>query len=151
MQDLGADVNQAMAHGITVLLAAAHVGCVAMVRCLVLELGANVRQARDDGVTPVAMAASNGHLDLLRCLVKELGADLNQANKEGMATLSIVACNDCLDVVRCLSRSWHGGAVAVDQANEAGEAPLYFAAFTGHLARDVVKSTQGWSRHQQGF
>jgi ankyrin repeat protein len=131
MKELRANVNGGrLRDGATPLYAAAQLGSLAVVRCLVKELGADVNQALPNGAMPLFMAAQTGNLDLVRSLVKELGADINQARQNGTTPLVIAVKYNRLAVVHCLAEDL-GASVA--RAGEDGVTPLFMAAQMGYL------------------
>jgi ankyrin repeat protein len=137
--EFGAEVKgERLTDGGTPLYAAAQIGNLAVVLCLVKELGAYVNKGVGDGATPLFIAAQNGHLALVQCLVKEFGADVNKAANDGATPLSITAHNGHLAVVRLLVAEL---CADVNQALNNGTTPLHIAAQKGCLAivRCLVK------------
>jgi ankyrin repeat protein len=66
VKELGANDNGGrLRYGATPLYAAAQLGSLAVVRCLVKEVGADVNQALPHGAMPLFMAAQTGSLDLV--------------------------------------------------------------------------------------
>lgn len=87
VSDLGADLNQIHASGLTPLHFAAGVNSLKVIRCLVTEYGADVNQTILGGYLPLHVAALKGCLDCVRCLVTEFGADVKRANLNGATPL----------------------------------------------------------------
>jgi ankyrin repeat protein len=87
------------------LCAAATLGSLEMVRCLVQELGADINKAThtsdEEGMTPLTAAAHNGNLDMVQCLL-DLGADVDKKDEAGDTALHNAAANGELAIVQCL-------------------------------------------------
>jgi ankyrin repeat protein len=131
VEELGADVNQTMARGLTPFIIAAGKGDVGLLRYLKEELGANVNHAMENGTTALMFAAQSGNVCALRYLGKELGADVNQARlDDGNTFLLISAILGSLDVVQCLVKELGAD---VNLANGNCLTPLMGGAFKGNL------------------
>jgi hypothetical protein len=74
VQELGADVNQAL-HGETPLILAAAKGYLAVVRCLI-ELGARVAAMDRHGYTALLQSAHYGQHAVMQYLLEEAGANM---------------------------------------------------------------------------
>jgi hypothetical protein len=84
VQQLGADVSQAIPRKVTPLINAARGDNLAVAQCL-LELGADIDQTTPK-VTPLMVAARRGTLAMVRCLV-QLGAEVGATNANGDTAL----------------------------------------------------------------
>lgn len=149
LKELGADVNQ-MGEGefaFTPLYAAAYIGSLPGVQCLVDELGADLNRGRHNGSTPLHVAARHGHVSVVRFLGR-LGADANQANDEDSVPLSVAAEGGHLSVVKCLHEEFD---VGVDQARRGGFTPLMDAAYgsKAEVIKYLAKRADTQSSHQQ--
>jgi ankyrin repeat protein len=132
--ELGADVNQARADGVTALLIAAQEGNLEVVRCLVGEHGAAVGQVANDGNFPLLSASRNQHLDVL-CYLVDHRADVDQARDEdGHTCLFEASVAGRIDVVKCLVEVLHAD---VNKEDTNGNTPMHAAARFGHV--DVVR------------
>jgi hypothetical protein len=130
VEELGANVNQATATGLTPFIMAAGKGDVGMLRYLREELGAEVNHAMENGNTALMFAAQSGNVGALRYLGKELGADVNQPRPDGNTSLLISAILGSLDVVQCLVKELGAD---VNLANGDGLTPLIVGASKGYL------------------
>jgi hypothetical protein len=81
-QKLGADVNQANPDGEKPLVAAAYLGDLTSVRCLI-ELGAKVGAMDAHGDTALLASALNGHYVIMQYLLEEAGANMDDVNNFG--------------------------------------------------------------------
>jgi hypothetical protein len=86
-----ADVNAAMANGITSLYIATQYGHSDIVRQLI-DARASVNAAMANGATPLLVAAQNGHIDIVRQLI-DARAGVNAATTNGATPLYIAAQN----------------------------------------------------------
>jgi ankyrin repeat protein len=132
--ELGADVNQARADGVTALLIAAQEGNLEVVRCLVGEHGATVGQVANDGNFPLLSASRSEHLDIL-CYLVDHRADVDQTKEEDGHTCLFEACVwGRIDVVKCLVEVLHAD---VNKEDTNGNTPMHAAARFGHV--EVVR------------
>jgi ankyrin repeat protein len=128
VNELGADVNQAIEEGDTPVFVAVFWGNVALVRWLVEDHGANVNQRCPAGDSLVHIAAEHSNLEMLRIL-KELGADLKQASQDGFTPMHVSAQHGNCSVVRLLAEL----GADVNHPKLDGITPMQVAARNGQL------------------
>lgn len=128
------DVKLPNLSGVPPLLAAAHNGCLDLVRWL-LQKGATTEcSSTPDLFTPLHLAAAAGHLAVVRCLI-QAGADKDSVSKNGATPLVAAICAERLETVKFLVEAGAG----VDPKNAQGvpRSPLTFAVQARRL--EVVK------------
>jgi ankyrin repeat protein len=96
----GADANEKVADGTTVLHWAVHFGDADLAQQL-LKAGALATAVNDYGSTPLAEAAERGDVGLIRMLLKA-GADVESPNVEGQTALMTVARTGSLEAASLL-------------------------------------------------
>jgi len=115
--------------GDTLLLAAARVGLVESIDCLV-SLGADVNAKNDLGYTPIFAASAEGRTEAIRCLVKH-GAKVNGFGKTDPDTpLMIAAMTGQVASIDCLVKL---GADINETTND-GQTAMSAAASNGQTA-----------------
>jgi hypothetical protein len=82
VEELGVDVNGAVARGTTALMMAARGGHLKVVKCLVSDLGADVNQTGDDGCSALMLASYTKRDGVIRFLLRN-GADAQAFSSDG--------------------------------------------------------------------
>ena len=130
------DVNQATKDGITPLWTACQQDHVDVVRLLLVRKDIDVNQADGEGATPLYIASFNGHTNIVQLLLKH--PNINQADAEILKSEQDKLIywdddDDINDIKSIISLE----DIDVNQANEDGVTPLYYACQEGHV--DVVR------------
>jgi cytohesin len=125
--DKGADVNQKLDTGETVLHVAAWNGNAKMVQAL-LKAKANFAATDKSGYTPLHLAAWNGHAEAVKALLNA-GAKADASVKGGSTPLHVAAWKGHYEVVKALLDK----KADINAKDTDGLTPLHKAAWNGHL------------------
>jgi len=121
--NIGVDVNQQNAVGITPLHRAASGNHLAIVKRLLSVPGIQVNQPTPDDVTALILAADLGNFDVVRELLKAQDIRVDLQTKQGETALMFAASNGHLDVVNILLEN----GANINLATASGITPLHYA------------------------
>ena len=144
----GADVNLAIAGGLTPLYLAAEQGHLESARVLLRAPGIRVNQARGIRYVPLGVAAQSGHKEVVKLLLRK-GADPNIRTATGLTPLHVVCLHGNMAIVQMLL---HCGAdtdaeVHDPEGTRQTQTPYSLAELGGH--RGVMSVLAAHRRHSE--
>ncbi len=129
----GADVNQQLKNGETLLTAAILARNINLLNFLIKN-GADVNKSMRDGQSPLSLACNNNFKEIVNLLL-ENGADVNQVKNKWWSPMYIASSHGNKEIVTRLLKESGANVDQID--NMGGNTALYSAASVGSL--EVVK------------